>query len=372
MTVGQPELTPLPPIDVAPRTDRLRTALETVEADWMVVSSLVNIRWLTGFTGSNAVVLVGDESQHLLTDARYDERAAAELAAAGSQAEVHIVSGGFGPIAAGLVGDSRVAGEADVLTWAARDRLEAEWIGGRGLVATEGLIAGLRARKDDAEVARIERAAGYVDTALGEVAPALRGLTEREAARRIEATIRSAGADDIGFDAIVASGPNGAIPHHSPGERAISDGDLVIIDIGARVDGYRSDMTRTFSIGEMSTEQQRQYDVVVAAQQAGVDAMVAGAPTRDVDAAARAVIDDAGWADAFPHGTGHGIGLDIHELPTVGTRSTEVYEVGTVATVEPGVYLSGSGGVRVEDTLVVTSDGARRLTGFAKEPVLLS
>ena len=223
--------------------------------------------------------------------------------------------------------------------------------------------------RDSAEIARIRTAAGHVDRALAAMKPMLRERpTERGFATAIEAEIRRQGADDVGFDAIVASGPNGAIPHHSPGDRVIETGDLVIIDIGGRVDGYRSDMTRTFCVGPMSTEQARHYEVVLHAQQAGVEAMVVGAETSAVDSAARAVITDAGWGDAFVHGTGHGVGLDIHEAPRVAANATEIYEDGTVATVEPGVYLSGVGGVRVEDTCVATASGAERLTGFDKDP----
>ena len=195
--------------------------------------------------------------------------------------------------------------------------------------------------------------------------------TEREFARALDAEIRGCGAQDLGFDTIVASGPNGAIPHHTPGDRRIESGDLVIVDVGAKVDGYRSDMTRTFCVGELSARQQRHYDVVAAAQQAGVDAMIVGAGTAEVDAAARAVIAEAGWADSFTHGTGHGVGLDIHELPRVAATADEVYELGTVATVEPGVYLRGEAGVRVEDTCVATETGAQRLTSYPKDPQVL-
>nr|MCH9805342.1 M24 family metallopeptidase [bacterium] len=219
---------------------------------------------------------------------------------------------------------------------------------------------------------RIRAAAEIVDAALTVVRPLLaQQPTERDFARALDASIRSGGADDLGFDTIVASGPNGAIPHHAPGNRTIERGDLVIVDVGAMVHGYRSDMTRTFCVGPMSPEQRHHYDTVLAAQQAGVDAMVAGAGTAQVDAAARTVIADAGWADSFTHGTGHGVGLDIHELPRVAKDVPDVYELGTVATVEPGVYLKGSAGVRIEDTCVVTTSGAERLTGFPKDPEVL-
>ena len=232
---------------------------------------------------------------------------------------------------------------------------------------TSGLIEGLRAVKDGAEVARIETAARVVDAALGEVIPLLKDRpTERTFARELDAAIRAGGADDLGFDTIVASGPNSARPHHSPGDRTIEQGDLVIVDVGGRVDGYRSDMTRTFCVGPMTAQQRQHFDTVVGAQQAGVEAMVDGARTADVDRAARDIIDVAGWGASFTHGTGHGVGLDIHELPRVARGVEDRYCVGVVATVEPGVYLAGVAGVRIEDTCLVTTEGARRLTGYTK------
>ncbi len=355
----------LPPIETSQRVERLRQVLAAESLDALIVTSLTNIRWLTGFAGSNATVVVTAGDVHLCTDSRYDERAASELDAAGSAAVIHIVRDAGSTIAAIVTDAVSVGAEADHLTWAQRTTIESEWLPGLELVATVEMISRLRARKDDAEVARIRAAAAVADSALADVAPRLTsGVTEREFVQLLEHAIRTGGADDIGFDTIVASGPNGAVPHHLPGERTIQQGDLVIVDVGARVDGYRSDMTRTFCIGPMTADQRYHHQVVIAAQQAGIDAMVVGGATAAVDAAARAVITEAGWADAFGHGTGHGIGLDIHELPRVTARSEELYEVGTVATVEPGVYLPGIGGVRVEDTCVGTHGGAERLTGF--------
>lgn len=361
----------LPPIQVNERVDRLRDALKAVDAPALLVTTPSNIRWLTGFSGSNAVVVVSDGRIDLVTDPRYAERAPAELSRAGSSASV-AVHARFGPAVAELVaGDHRLAIEAEQVTWAEKQRIESEWLDDVELVATSNVVERLRARKDEAEIARIEAAAAIVDEALGDVVAQLKdGMTERGFARVLDNRIRALGADELGFDTIVASGANAAIPHHQPGDRRIETGDLVIIDVGALVDGYRSDMTRTFCVGPMRAEQQRHYDVVIAAQEAGVGAMRADAATSEVDAAARNVIAEAGWGDAFRHGTGHGIGLDIHELPRVGTQSTDVYEIGTVATVEPGVYLSGLGGVRIEDTCVVESSGARRLTGFPKDPII--
>lgn len=355
-------------ISVAAREPRVWDELAVAEVDALIVTSPTNIRWLTGFAGSNATVVLYDDQITLFTDSRYADRAPQELQAAGSSADVVIARDKLGDEIRDLAGTAElVALEADHITWALQHQIDTEWLPAQTLTATSGLIDGLRATKEPAEIERIEAAARFVDAALGEVQQVLLTKpTEREFARDLNAAIRAAGADDLGFDTIVASGPNGAIPHHTPGDRVIETGDLVIVDVGAMVDGYRSDMTRTFCIGEFTTDQRRHYDTVVAAQQAGFEAMRAGAGTAEVDAAARAVIAEAGWADSFTHGTGHGIGLDIHELPRVAKGVPDVYEDGTVATVEPGVYLRGIAGVRIEDTCVASPDGARRLTHYPK------
>jgi Xaa-Pro aminopeptidase len=194
------------------------------------------------------------------------------------------------------------------------------------------------------------------------------GPTEREFGLELDATMRRLGADDVSFETICASGPNGARPHARPGARRIVDGDLVVLDFGALLDGYHSDMTRTVMVGEPSATQRRMLDVVLASQQAGVEAVAPGVECRQVDAVCRQVIDDAGWADAFLHGTGHGVGLDIHEAPRLARTSDAVLAEGQVVTVEPGVYLPEHGGVRVEDSLLVTAGGYRRLTQSPKDP----
>jgi len=314
-------------------------------------------------------VSVVDGNITLYTDSRYADRAPAELAQVNSSAEVVIAVAELAAEVRSALGAASIVGlEADHVSWSRQQLIDATWLPDADVQPTTAVVDSLRAIKDDAEVARISRAASIVDHALADVLPHLSaGLTERQFAATLEQAIRSGGADDIGFDTIVASGPNGAIPHHAPGDRTIVAGDLVIVDVGGRVDGYRSDMTRTFCIGEMTADQQRHYDTVIAAQQAGVEAMNEGALTSAVDAAARAVIDLAGWGDSFTHGTGHGVGIDIHELPRVAKDAQDRYELGTVATVEPGVYLQAVGGVRIEDTCVVTEAGALRLTGFPKD-----
>lgn len=361
--------TRLPAIDVTHREQRARDALAASEADALVVTSHSNIRWLTGFAGSNGLVLLHDDALVLLTDSRYADRAPDEIARVKSTATVVVESRDLGDkVATALQGLATVGLEADNVTWARQRTIATEWLPGSEVIATNGVLDGLRSVKDDAEIARIERAAGIVDKALAAVAPRLQERpTERQFAAALDAAIRAGGADDLGFDTIVASGPNGAIPHHHPGDRTIAEGDLVIVDVGAQIDGYRSDMTRTFCVGAMTDDQRHHYDTVIAAQQAGVLAMRAGAQTSDVDAAARDLIGSAGWADCFEHGTGHGVGLDIHELPRVAAGANDRYDVGTVATVEPGVYLRGVGGVRIEDTCVATADGAIRLTRFPKD-----
>ena len=360
--------TPLPAIDVAPRLDRVRTEMDARDLPALIVTSLVDVRWLTGFTGSAAQLAIGPDESLLITDDRYALQAPAQLADAGCTARVEITRTEHRKLLTAMLGsEQRIGLQDESISWAQACVFGDDWFVDAEMVPTGELLVGLRSVKDDAEVARIERAAAITDAALAEVAPLLLGRpTERDFAFALDTAIRRGGAEGNAFDTIVASGPNGARAHHRPGDRTIVDGDLVVIDVGAMVDGYRSDMTRTFGVGQVDDIRQRMYDVVIASQQAGVDAVGDGVATKSVDNAARQVIVDAGWGDNFAHGTGHGVGLDIHELPRVNARATDVYALGHVATVEPGVYIPDVGGVRIEDTVVVTSNGARRLTGANK------
>jgi Xaa-Pro aminopeptidase len=372
---GAAELGGLPAMDVRGRIPRLqRTLAEASEAPAaLLVTHLTNLRYLTGFTGSAGLLLVplaGDP--WLVTDGRYAEQAADEVAAAGAEVEVRIgrtVAAQRDLLRVRCDGLERLALEADHVSWADQRRYAGEWFSAAELVPAEGLVEGLRLVKDVGEVARIEAACAIADAALATVAPLLEQRpTESGFARALDEEVR-ARAEDISFDTIVASGPNGSRPHHDPTDRTIEAGDLVVVDFGALVDGYHSDMTRTFAVGgtdALTDEQRRMVAVVAEAQAAGVAAVGPGVPTRRIDEACREVIADAGWADAFVHGTGHGVGLDIHEAPSVSGTADATLAPGHVVTVEPGVYIPGYGGVRIEDTVVVTPDGHRALTRAPK------
>ncbi|MET0578895.1 MAG: M24 family metallopeptidase, partial [Ilumatobacteraceae bacterium] len=228
---------------------------------------------------------------------------------------------------------------------------------------------GLRRVKDDGELARMARAADIADAALTAVAPMLADRpSEADVRDELEHRMRRLGADGPSYDTIVASGPqNAARPHHETGRRTIVEGDTVIVDVGALVDGYHSDMTRTFVVGDATSEQQHIYDLVLAAQLAGLDVVAPGAVGKEIDAACRDLFAAAGYGDWYIHGTGHGVGLDIHEDPFSSTVSTDELVVGDVVTVEPGLYRGGFGGVRIEDLVVVTAAGGRRLTHLSKD-----
>ncbi|HEX6570253.1 MAG TPA: Xaa-Pro peptidase family protein, partial [Acidimicrobiales bacterium] len=305
----------LPPMDVADRSVRLRARLDDAGCDALLVSNLTNVRYLTGFTGSAALLLVTRDGLVFVTDGRYRDQASSELATARVAAQVEIgrTSDEQREILAGPVAAlPRLGLEAEAVTWAQQRRYAAEWFAGTELVATEGLVEDLRRVKDAGEVARIQAACAVADAALAAVRHRLgEGPTEAEVALELEWQMRRLGAEAPSFDTIVASGPNGAMPHHRAADRRIGEGDLVVVDFGALVDGYHSDMTRTVVVGGPTEIQRRMLDVVRAAQAAGVAAVRAGVEAAAVDEACRAVVRDAGWEDAFLHGTGHGVGLDI-------------------------------------------------------------
>ena len=349
----------LPPLLVDDRVSRLRAALADAEVDALLLSAASNIRYLTGFTGSAGVVVVTSDDMVLVTDGRYTEQAADQLSTT-AQREV---------LASTLTNAKRIGLEADHITWSAQRRYADDWLSGHDIVATTGFVEALRRSKDVAELARMELAAAIADAALAERRSSLLdGLTESEFALALDSAMRRLGASGTSFETIVASGPNGAMPHARPTDRRLQDGDLVVLDFGCIVDGYCSDMTRTVAIGEVDDTCKRMLEVVTAANEAGVRVVGPGVATSEVDAAARAVIAEAGWAESFTHGTGHGVGLDIHEAPRVAGTSADTLCIGDVVTVEPGVYLPAHGGVRMEDSVVVTPDGCRPLTHTTKSP----
>ena len=367
-TVSPTDFPALVPMDVAARADRVRSALADRGADALLVTKPANVRWLTGFTGSNGQLLVDDGGLTAITDGRYERQIADQLDAAGVSATVEITVTETGAILdRALATDASLGLEAHHVTWALRDKVEG-WLPGRELVPVANLIEELRKVKDDGERSRLARAAAIADAALAIVEPELEARpTEREVARRLDTLMLEFGADEPSYDTIVASGPNAALPHAHPTDRVIAPGETLIIDVGARLDGYGSDMTRTFVIGEAATdEQQRWYDAVTDAQAAGVAAVAAGVDERAIDSACRAALDEHGLVDAFIHGTGHGIGLEIHEDPILSPRSTGILQAGYVVTVEPGVYLPDRGGVRIEDAVVVTDGGCEPITHSPK------
>lgn len=379
MTTTNPYAPPtdaLPALTVTGRLDRLRAAFDEHEIDALVVTTLPNVRYLTGFAGSAGVLTVTRDTALLTTDGRYRTQSAEQVHKTGASAQVDIT---IGPVAEQrkaaqtLLTDAakaiaRIGLEADQVSWSAQ-RTWADLLGEDRLVATSNAVEALREVKDAAEIARMEHAAAIADAALFDTLPLMsQGVTEEHFALELDTAMRRHGAESTAFETIVAAGENSAKPHHHPGGRRIATGDPVVVDFGATFEGYRSDMTRTFCVNEDPTgELARIFNVVQTSQAAGAKAVKPGISVKEVDDVCRRIIADAGWADRFEHGTGHGVGLDIHEAPTVSQLGTAILAPGFVVTVEPGVYVPGHGGVRVEDTLVVTEDGARALTRFTKD-----
>ena len=329
------------------------------------MSAPVNVLYLTGFDSSNAVLLVEADRVRLFTDFRYAERARELEGVEVEETERHIYSDLEGRL------PRRIGFESDALTYANFELLEA--VGGMELARRRGLVESLRAVKEPGELAAIRRATEVTNRTYERLAEErFSGRTEKELVWRMTELFHEEGADEPAFAIDIAAGPTAASPHAVPGDRVVQEGELVLVDAGAKVDGYCSDCTRTFAVGEISDSLQEIYELTRLAQQAGLDAVRPGAIGRDVDAAARAVIADAGYGESFGHGLGHGIGLLVHEAPNLRPESTDVLAAGNAVTVEPGIYLSGVGGVRIEDLVVVTEDGCDALTRFPKELMTVS
>lgn len=316
--------------------------------DGLLVTTLVNVRYLTGFSGSNGTfALTADGAGTLHTDGRYGDQAAAECPGI----DVVIARDLLTSSAQSMTG--RWAVETHALSVDEYATLS-EAASGVDLVPAKRLVERLREVKDTDEIAAIERACMISVEALEDLMTRpFAGRTEREVARDLEWRMFERGAEALAFETILASGPNSAIPHHRPTDRVLQPGDLVKIDFGARVDGYHADCTRTFIVGPAADWQREIHAAVRASQEAGVGALRAGVPVADVDRAARAVLEEAGWLKYFTTGLGHGVGLEIHEDPYVGMRTAGKLAAGTTLTMEPGIYLPGRGGVRIEDTVLV-------------------
>lgn len=355
-------------MDHARRIERLHAALEGAGVDALLVTNLTNVRYLTGFSGSNGQVLLTSSAALFFTDPRYEARAGDLV----QGAEVVIYPS---KLTDALVprlehaAVSRLGIEGGTMTLSERDSLRGR-LSKIELVSTEGLVEELRRVKEPEEVTAISDAVRITDDAftwvLDRIVP---GAVEREVALDLEVRMRTAGAEAVSFEPIVGSGSLSAHIHHTPSSRTFEKGDLILLDFGSRFDGYCSDMTRTVVLGPATDEQREMYDLVLAAQLAGIDAARAGVPGLEVDAAARSVVEKAGRGRDFPHSLGHGVGLDIHETPAL-RLSEEPLLPNEVVTIEPGVYVPGMGGVRIEDIVVVTEQGCDVLTRSPKEALL--
>ncbi|KWX24950.1 X-Pro dipeptidase [Mycolicibacterium wolinskyi] len=350
---------------ISQRRERLRQRLVAADLDAMLVTDLVNVRYLSGFTGSNAALLVrvSDETPVLATDGRYRTQAAHQS----PDAEL-VIERACGPhLAARAAADGvrQLGFESHVVTvdvFAALTKAAGDDV---RLVRAAGAVEALREVKDAGEIAMLRLACEAADAALADLIErgGLRpGRTEKEVRRDLESLMLDHGADGPSFETIVATGANSAIPHHRPTDAVLAAGDFVKIDFGAAVEGYHSDMTRTFVLGHAAKWQRDIYDLVATAQRAGREALAAGVVLSSVDAASREVIADAGYAEYFGHGLGHGVGLQIHEAPGINSAAAGTLLAGSAVTVEPGVYLPDRGGVRIEDTLVVP--GGESAEGF--------
>ncbi len=360
-------------MDHAGRRARLRAAAAGRGMDAVLVTDLVNVRYLTGFTGSNGALLVRTDGADLFgTDGRYTTQAGTQVP------DVELLVDRATAAALARTATGRLGYESHVVTVdGLRALTAAAGAGGAAaveLVSVQRAVEELRAIKDDDEVDALRRACAVADRALAELAVegALRpGRTEREVGRELDGRMLTLGAEAVSFETIVATGANSAIPHHRPDGTVLRGGDFLKLDFGATVDGYHSDMTRTLVLGHAADWQTEVYALVQTAQAAGRAALAVGAEVTAVDAAARDVVVAAGHGEHFTHGLGHGVGLEIHEAPGISALGAGTLAAGMAVTVEPGVYLPGHGGVRIEDTLVVTGDAPDLLTLTSKELLVL-
>jgi Xaa-Pro aminopeptidase len=348
------------------RAERLIATLDGAGVDLMLVSNLVNVRYITGFTGSSGLALVGPNTRVFLTDFRYTEQAEQEVYPEFERVTVaqNLTTDAIEHLPEGSL---RVGYESETVTVDAYGRTRELFPDRAELVAVKGLVENMRLVKDEQEIELIAAAQKIADQAFEALlAGGLEGRTERELALALEHDMRLRGAESPSFDSIVAGGGHGALPHATPRDVKLKKGQLVVIDWGAKYRGYCSDCTRTVAIGEPGPEAREAYELVLGAQQVGLHEVRAGGNGKEIDKAVRDIIYGAGHEGHYGHGLGHGVGLEIHEAPTLSFRSEDTLQAGTVVTVEPGVYLPGKFGIRIEDLVVVTEEGNRILTQIPK------
>lgn len=351
------------------RLKRLRASMAG-KFDCLLVTDLKNIRYLSGFTGSSAYIIVSASKAFFLTDPRYTAQAKEEV----KGFKVRIFKKALETIAEtiGEIKPGATGFESGVLSFDTYQRLRSALKGKTGVKPAPGLVNSLRKKKDPFEIERLREAAKLLDKGFARAMKLIRpGVAEKDAAFSIETFWRKSGAEALAFDTIIASGARGALPHGKASDKLVKKGELVVVDMGCLLNGYNSDETRTFVTGRPDAKQKEIYGIVKEAQAAAVASVKPGVKTSFVDLAARKVIDKAGYGKYFGHGTGHGVGLDIHEGPGLGPTGDEVLEEGMVITVEPGIYLPGWGGVRIEDMALVTRDGAELLTSTTRDLVIL-
>jgi Xaa-Pro aminopeptidase len=368
---------------LARRHARIRESLETLSLDALIVTPSTNIRYLSNHAGTAGILVITRDALHLLIDFRYREAVRALQASLSACPHLRVwdVPASYEEALIGClaeIGVTTVGFEAPHVT-VARYEWWRETIAGRGLDitlrSTERVVEQARMIKDAFEIGILRDAARRLEQVLPPVLAAIRpGITERSIASVIEASMRDAGYERVAFDTIVASGPHSAMPHYRAGTRTLEVGDLLVLDFGGVLDGYCCDLTRTVSIGPPSREARRVYDAVRDAHAAAVAAVRPGIDASVVDAAARDVLRDRGLAEAFGHGTGHGLGLDVHEEPRIGKPRADIPPValaaGMVFTIEPGAYLPAMGGVRIEDDVLVTDSGCELLTTLPREELV--
>ena len=342
------------------RVERLRESLE----EPLLVTNGVNVRYLVGFASSNAALLVEPDRVRLFSDFRYAEAGRAVEGVEFVETKRSLV------VALAELLEGRIGFEADVVSYTGWETLSG---GGLDLVPRRGLVEALRAVKDDQELDAIRRAGKITSEAYERFAEeSFIGRTERDLAWRLDELFHELGADAPAFETIVASGPNSAKPHARPSDRTVGAGETVVVDAGATVDGYCADCTRTFATGSLPDELRSAYTTCLEGQLAGLEAVRAGVTGVEADTAAREKIEAAGLGDKFGHGLGHGVGLEVHEAPRLSRESTDTLVAGNVVTVEPGVYLEGLGGIRIEDLVIVTDGDPEVLTSFGKDLITVS